>query len=748
MGRFATPGELGPYGRPPTASRMLLPVSLRCYTQLIARLSPTPTRVPDSAVPSTEDAELRAHVEQALSATYELDQEIGRGGMGIVYRAKDKRLKRFVAIKLLPPELSFRRDIRTRFLREAETAAQLSHPNIVPIYSVDEVGNLVFFVMACIDGDNLATKLQKRGPLPIDDVRRWLLEVADALAFAHARGVIHRDIKPDNILLDGIDGRALVTDFGIARAASDSGETSRLTATGIAIGTPAYMSPEQASGDRDLDARSDLYSLGIVAYQMLAGEPPFTGGTTPALLVKHLAEVPVPVSLRRPDTPDDLSEIVMRLLEKSPEHRFQSAGEMVMALKTGVVPPATNPVATQQATGAPVRFNGAPIGGMPLGGVASPSPSARSVPSPPYTPAPYRPPAYQAPTYQSRTAATPPAAPYPLYQQPPSGDDVYVATAEDEARWFAPPVVAFRRKLAPYLFVNGAILVVSIFTGGDMLGLTTLWTVYIAWKYAKLWADGFDWTDVLKQPKHRMLGEVLSDLGDTLMATFSRKKREELRAQGRLRNRLDGVLSSTPSSPMPQRPVVAMPNAPARDDELGEFVALVKAARADREEIGRLLGTLPADERGRIPDVARTAVDLVNKVEIIARDIARVDREQGPDSARRIDDEIGALESEANPLDTQRSEGRVRRLAQLRRDRRAVADVLGKRELHRAQLESCRIALENVRLDLVRLRTGNSSVQSVTLVAEQAMQLARDVDIAVQAANDVREATSSRSGLA
>jgi len=505
------------------------------------------------------------------------------------------------------------------------------------------------------------------------------------------------------------------------------------------------MSPEQASGDRDLDARSDLYSLGIVAYQMLAGEPPFTGGTTPALLVKHLAEVPVPVSLRRPDTPNDLSQIVMRLLEKSPEHRFQSAGEMVTALKTGVVPPPTNPATTQQANGAPVRVNGAPIGGMPIGGMGSPSPSAPSVP---YTPAPYTPPAYQPPTYQTRTAVTPSAAPSLLYQQPSSGDDVYVATAEDEARWFAPPVVAFRRKLAPYLFVNGAILVISIFGGGDMLGLTTLWTVYIAWKYAKLWADGFDWTDVLKQPKHRMLGEVLSDLGDKFMATVSRKKREELRAQGRLRNRLDGVLSSTPSAPLTLRTAAAMPNAPARDDELGEFVALVRAARADREEIGRLLSTLPADERGRIPDVARTAVDLVNKVEIIARDIARVDREQGPDAARRIDAEIGALESEANPLDTQGSEGRVRRLAQLRRDSRAVADMLGKRELRHAQLESCRIALENVRLDLVRLRTGNSTVQSVTLVAEQAMQLARDVDIAVQAANEVREATSSRSGSA
>ncbi|MFN9202490.1 MAG: serine/threonine-protein kinase [Gemmatimonas sp.] len=322
--------------------------------------------MPEPVAPSTEDAELREHVAQALSASYELDQEIGRGGMGIVYRARDRRLKRHVAIKLLPPELSFRRDVRSRFLREAETAAQLGHPNIVPIYSVDEVGNLVFFVMACIDGDNLATKLQKRGPLPIEDVRRWLTEVSEALAYAHARGVVHRDIKPDNILLDGIDGRALVTDFGIARAVTEGGgDTARLTATGIAIGTPAYMSPEQASGDRDLDARSDLYSLGIVAYQTLCGEPPFLGNTTPALLVKHLAEAPVPISQRRPDVPPDLAAIVMRLLEKNPEHRFQSATELVQALKTGVVPPSAARAATTAGAGS-VAFTGGPIGGMPL----------------------------------------------------------------------------------------------------------------------------------------------------------------------------------------------------------------------------------------------------------------------------------------------------------------------------------------------------------------------------------------------
>src|SRR5687767_11079408 len=188
--------------------------------------------------------------------------------MGIVYLARDRRLKRQVAVKLLPPELAFRSEIRTRFLREAETAAQLSHPNIVPIYSVDERDGLVYFVMSCIEGDNLAKVMHDRGRLPADFTRRIVREVADALAYAHARGVVHRDIKPDNILLDGDGGRALITDFGIARAAEAA---TRLTATGMAIGTPAYMAPEQAAGDREVDGRTDLYSLGVVAYQMLAG---------------------------------------------------------------------------------------------------------------------------------------------------------------------------------------------------------------------------------------------------------------------------------------------------------------------------------------------------------------------------------------------------------------------------------------------------------------------------------------------
>src|SRR5690349_4807956 len=255
--------------------------------------------------------------------------------MGIVFKARDRRLKRTVAVKLLPPEFAFRSDIRSRFLREAETAAQLRHPNIVPIYSVDEREGLVYFVMACIDGDNLAKVMHDRGRLDPVETRRIIREVADALAYAHKHGVVHRDIKPDNILLDRASGRPMITDFGIARAA-ESGM--KLTATGMAIGTPAYMAPEQAAGDREIDGRTDLYSLGIVAYQMLTGELPFTASSTPAMLVKHISEAPTPIEQKRADIPVDLARAVMMLLAKDPGDRFPSAGALVVALDTGIVP--------------------------------------------------------------------------------------------------------------------------------------------------------------------------------------------------------------------------------------------------------------------------------------------------------------------------------------------------------------------------------------------------------------------------
>src|SRR6185503_10252278 len=187
--------------------------------------------VTDSASPD-RDNDLLARLGRALAPAYEMEGEIGRGGMAIVYRARDARLKRGVAVKLLPPDLTFRADIRSRFMREAETAARLNHPNIVPIYTVDERDGLVYFVMGLVLGESVGERLRRIGIMPTADVRRILREVADALAYAHRNGVVHRDIKPDNILIDGQAGKAMVTDFGIARAASEDGDGSRLTATG------------------------------------------------------------------------------------------------------------------------------------------------------------------------------------------------------------------------------------------------------------------------------------------------------------------------------------------------------------------------------------------------------------------------------------------------------------------------------------------------------------------------------------
>src|SRR5213076_347154 len=208
------------------------------------------------------DKSLATRLIKAVGDAYTVEGELGRGGMGVVFNARDERLKRRVAIKVLPPELAFREEIRIRFVREAQTAAGLSHPHIVPIHSVGESPDgLVYFVMGYVDGESVAARLKRRGRLPADEARRIMQETADALGAAHALGIIHRDVKPDNILLEGSRGRVVVTDFGIAKALSSTSGSATLTATGVAIGTPHYMSPEQAAGDREIDGRSDIYSL-------------------------------------------------------------------------------------------------------------------------------------------------------------------------------------------------------------------------------------------------------------------------------------------------------------------------------------------------------------------------------------------------------------------------------------------------------------------------------------------------------
>jgi predicted Ser/Thr protein kinase len=275
---------------------------------------------------------LHDRVVAAIGQQYEVEQEIGRGGMSVVFRARDRRLNRLVAIKVLPPELAYDPAIRARFTREAQTAAQLAHAHIVPIYDVGEKDGLAHFVMALVTGGNLAELLAREPRQPIEDARRMLREIADALAYAHTRGVIHRDIKPDNILLDAASGRVMVTDFGIARAIEAG---SRLTVTGAAVGTPTYMSPEQAVGERDIDGRTDIYSLGVIGYQMLTGRVPFTAANPMALLLKHVGERPRPIADLRSDAPKAFRDVIERALLKEPEERWPTAASLRDALVGG-----------------------------------------------------------------------------------------------------------------------------------------------------------------------------------------------------------------------------------------------------------------------------------------------------------------------------------------------------------------------------------------------------------------------------
>jgi len=270
-------------------------------------------------------------LQKVIAGRYWLERELGRGGMGIVFLARDIALDRPVALKLLPSVLAIQPELRERFLREARTAAKLSHPNIVPIHLVEQHGDVVFFVMTFVDGETLGQRVRRAGPLSASQATRVVQEVAWALAYAHGRGVVHRDVKPDNILLDKDTGRAMVTDFGIARVA----ETATMSRAGEIVGTMQYMSPEQASGEA-VDGRSDLFSLGVTAFYALTGKLPFDGPNLPAIILRIVsAEVPRLATLR-PDIPLSLAESVDRCLAKQPDARFASGEEL--ADKVGATP--------------------------------------------------------------------------------------------------------------------------------------------------------------------------------------------------------------------------------------------------------------------------------------------------------------------------------------------------------------------------------------------------------------------------
>jgi len=630
---------------------------------------------------------LPTRLAEALGDAYTIEGEIGRGGMGVVYRARDERLQRRVAIKVLPPELAFQQDIRERFTREAQTAARLSHPHIVPIHSVGEGQGLVYFVMGYVDGESVAARIRRRGSLSVDEARRIMMETADALSAAHAMSVIHRDIKPDNILLEGTRGRVMVTDFGIAKAlSSTSGAT--LTGIGVAIGTPAFMSPEQAAGERDIDGRSDLYSLGVVTYQMLTGALPFNAPSVAGILMKQITEPAPDLRIKRPDTPEDLAQAVGRCLEKDPESRWATADALRRALESRTT-------AGQRGGGAAGPRGGGAAGRAGSGAAGqwgsdterSPVRLKKSgLPARPSAPRPRSPAALP-----SRPAA-------PLTRRDRHG-------RRDRSKEMVPDtgepkiIQKVRGQFASWAAVSAGCAGINIATGIDqpwflfpMFGMG----IGLLRSYATLWQTGYSWRDVLSRPP-------APDAIETTMVKGTKGVR-----------------------------AIQAPTA----EEYGAQLPAVLQVHGDRLAILKLMSKLPASERNLLPDVQQTADGLYARATDVARTLHAMDTNLDSEGLAQIDDRIAGLSRE--PDDPERA----RRLNLLQRQRQTIADLRGRRSQVASHLESCVLAMQNVRFDLLRLRSAGVAavLGDLTQATQQAKALSRDVDNAIAAAGEVRDA--------
>jgi serine/threonine-protein kinase len=618
------------------------------------------------------DKPLPTRLAQALGEAYTLEGEIGRGGMGVVYRARDERLQRRVAIKVLPPELAFQSDIRQRFTREAQTAAKLSHPHIVPIHSVGEGQGLVYFVMGYVDGESVAARIKRRGQLPVEEVRRIMKETADALSAAHGLGVVHRDIKPDNILLEGTRGRVMVTDFGIAKALSQtSGAT--LTGAGVAIGTPSFMSPEQAAGEKEIDGRTDLYSLGIVAFQMLTGELPFYAPTVAGILMKQITEPAADVRTRRPDAPEDLALAVSRCLEKDPQNRWPTADSLRRALENRSVP-GYRPTGTGWKTSRAAP----PIGGRPSGAARGGSG---------LRPAQERDrPRRSVGDARSNLPQRSPLRPLPT-------DDTPLPNTGEPAI-----VLKVRAQFAKWAAISGGLFMINVATGIEspwFLIPAAGMGIGMLQSYGKLWQAGYSWRDVLSRPP----------APDAVETTLIRG--------GKLPRQL----------PLPKA------------SDFGAQTASVLQAHGDRLAIYKLLDKLTPAERDMLPEIAPTVDALYERAGDLARTLHAMDTSIDTDGLGQVEERIAAVSRE--PDDTER----VRRLALLEKQRQTLADLKSRRGQVASHLESCVLALQNVRFDLLRLRSAGVAavLGDLTQATQQAKALSRDVDHAIAAAGEVRE---------
>ena len=630
---------------------------------------------------------LHDRVVAAIGQHYELENEIGRGGMSVVYRARDIRLNRPVAIKVLPPELAHDQAIRARFTREAQTSAQLSHAHIVPIYDVGERDGVAYFVMALVPGANLATHLTRDPRQPLDEVRRILCEVTDALAYAHLRGVIHRDIKPDNILLDRLTGRATVTDFGIAWAMETG---ARLTATGIAVGTPTYMSPEQAIGERELDGRSDIYSVGVLGYQMLTGRVPFEAGNAMALLLKHVTERPRPIADLRADAPRGLRETIERAMMKAPEDRWPTAAAMRDALTSG-----ESSVPTWRADQRePVRYTSPRPDGSKRVAAVRTTPKPASFRAEPRTALVEESPSSR----KSGSLRDIVLEPAHLAQLTP--------TQRDDLRlWHGRVHLLDRIKaMRGYAFTT----IVSVF--GGIAGL----------------AFGIE---------EEIPPLVFAPLVPIFMSVKLWRRGKSLRESGL---KLRRVLA------MPRAHWVLRPVLEAKEQQLEKLApravldtpegAVIRRAVDDRAAILETFASLSKDDRALLPDLTSTVKELVERVAHLAKLLHRLDQSIDPALGHELDARIAQVEREDASLE------RDRQLGFLRRQRATIDELVQQRATLARQLDSAGLALGSLRLDLIKLRSSGleTALADVSTATQEARALSNEIDAVLAAAAEVR----------
>jgi serine/threonine protein kinase len=615
---------------------------------------------------------LRERVGAAIGQQYEIEDEIGRGGMSVVYRARDTKLDRRVALKVLPPELAYDPAVRTRFTREAQTAARLSHAHIVPIYDVGEREGFAYLVMAYVTGGSLATLIAREPRQPVDEVRRILAEVADALAHAHLHGIVHRDIKPDNILLDGQTGRVLVTDFGIARAVEVG---KRLTMTGIAVGTPTYMSPEQATAERDIDGRSDIYSLGVVGYQMLTGRVPFDAGSSMALLLKHVTERPRPISDLRADAPRALREAVERAMLKAPDDRWPNA----IAMRDALIADGSSGPAWRAERRDVVRYHSpnpddprAPRGLRGSGGRDGASGSGGRLTSP------------RRGVSAMREESSTEAAPAPITITRRDGREIVIEPSH--------LVVLTTEQRTDLRLWHGRV---------NLLERVKAMRGY-AWFTLGMWIAGLTGfaAGVSEMPPL-----VLSPIVPLYMSRKLWLRGRSLRESGlRLRRVLLLPLARQviPPTPAPRpTPTQQLARVVSRDVLDGPHGAALRRAAEDRAAILEIVAALPEADRVMIPDVEPTANALVERATMVAGALLRLERDLDPRFAAELEPEYRKLENQLEDACTA--------LAGLR--------------------------LDLIKLRSSGLSAGMNDVTTATRAARA---LAREIAVAVEAVGEVR----------